>query len=94
MNYNKKYFRDIDKLHALEQAWNEKREKDPDYRALMKQSRKVADVLKKCPHEETMEKYRYFDGSYYNKAQTDYWTECVLCRKILSERTEIHSHYG
>ena len=94
MNYNKKYFRATLKLRELELKWNEKIEKDPDYQTIKKYERKLTDMLQKCPHEKTIEKDRYFDGSYYDKARTEYRTECVLCRKILSERTEIHSYYG
>ena len=55
---------------------------------------KVHDHLAKCPHEKLEQKTYYFDGSYDNLAYTDYWDECVICKKKFNERTQTHSWYG
>ena len=79
---------------TLEQGWMEKIAKDPDYRAIQRTRRKIQDMITNCPHEETVVKERYYEGSYLNKATTETQTVCVLCNKVISEHTEIHSHYG
>ena len=94
MNHNKKYFRAVDKLQALEQAWMEKIAKDPDFRALQRLRQKTQDMLTNCPHEETTVKNQYREGSYLDRASTETWTECVLCRRVLSEHIETHDWYG
>lgn len=52
------------------------------------------DLLDNCPHENTEQHSRYYDGDYYNKAQTSYWIECCLCRKVLEEWIERENYYG
>lgn len=54
----------------------------------------LEDMLTNCPHEEIESKSSYFSGSYYDKASTDYWNECKLCRNRSEITTEMHSYYG
>lgn len=56
--------------------------------------RELNELLEKCPHETLEQKERYYEGSYYDRASTDYWTECTICGKRLDARTETHSWYG
>lgn len=54
----------------------------------------VQQLLAECTHDEVITKSRYFEGSYYDKASTDYWDECKLCGATLNRREETHSWYG
>lgn len=47
-----------------------------------------------CNHSKLQPMEYYVDGSYYDKAYTNYWDECVGCGKKLNERHESHGWYG
>lgn len=51
-------------------------------------------MLVNCQHEEVEQKSSYFEGSYYDKAYTDYWCQCKLCGKKSEKKHESHSWYG
>lgn len=55
---------------------------------------KINELKKICPHDALIDKSFYSDGSYYDKAYTNYWQECVGCGKKMNERHETHSWYG
>jgi hypothetical protein len=52
------------------------------------------EILLQCPCKETVPKQSYNSGSYNDTAYTDYWDECVICKKQLNPRTKNHSWYG
>lgn len=54
----------------------------------------IAQLLAECTHDEVERKSSYFSGSYYDKASTTYWDQCLLCGKTLNHREETHSWYG
>lgn len=54
----------------------------------------IKELLEGCTHDEVERKSRYFGGSYYDKASTDYWDVCLLCGTALNHREETHSWYG
>ncbi len=51
-------------------------------------------LLRECPHEEIEPKESYYEGSYLNKASTDYWNQCKLCGARSEVTTQVHSWYG
>lgn len=64
-------------------------------RALItKHSDAVKKLLAECTHDEVERNSRYYSGSYYDKASTDYWDECKLCGAAINHRSETHSYYG
>lgn len=54
----------------------------------------IAQLLAECTHDEVERKSEYFDGSYYDKAHTEYWVVCTLCGAKSERTTEMHSWYG
>jgi hypothetical protein len=54
----------------------------------------IKELLEGCTHEEVEKKSRYFSGSYYDKASTDYWNECKLCGATSEITSETHGWYG
>lgn len=54
----------------------------------------IAQLLAECTHDEVEKKSEYFDGSYYDKAHTEYWVVCKLCGAKSERTTEMHSWYG
>lgn len=54
----------------------------------------IKQILSECTHDEVIKKSQYYEGSYYDKASTKYWDECVLCGAIINRREETHSWYG
>ena len=62
---------------------------------LDKLQKEYADLLKSCPHPASSRvgKQRYFAGSYIDKAHTEYWNECSLCRHQSKIIIENHSWY-
>jgi len=52
------------------------------------------ELLKSCPHTETVEEYTYTPGTYYDTSSTIYDTRCKLCRKILETTKHQGKHYG
>lgn len=54
----------------------------------------VKQLLAECTHDEVITKSQYFEGSYYDKASTKYWDECLLCGAKINHRNETHSWYG
>jgi hypothetical protein len=90
MTYNKKYQKACEAMYAKEKIFKQTKE----YKAYDRARQKWDKMFHSCPHEETVEKSRYYDGSYLDKAQTHYWNECVLCGKVVKEWTEVHSYYG
>ena len=61
---------------------------------LEKRSRELGDLIQNCPHTNTIEKEEYVEGTYYDKAYTEYWTFCSVCGKTMNKRTEMHSWHG
>ena len=59
-----------------------------------KQRTILKELLTECPHEEIEQKSSYFEGSYYDKAYTEYWNQCKLCGKTSEKTTNMHSWYG
>lgn len=57
---------------------------------------KIKEVLDSCDHDGSIvEKQSYYEGSYYDRACTDTWQECLVCNKITSDIIrETHSWYG
>lgn len=54
----------------------------------------IIKLLSECTHDEVEKKSRYFSGSYYDKASTDYWNECKLCGATSEITSETHGYYG
>lgn len=54
----------------------------------------IAQLLTECTHDEVERKSEYYDGSYYDKAHTEYWAVCTLCGKKSERTTKMHSWYG
>ena len=50
-------------------------------------------LLLHCTHEEVTEKSKYFPGSYYDTAHTEYWNECVVCHKTFNKHYSDHGYY-
>lgn len=63
-------------------------------RLVQKHKLELDALLADCPHDEIVERSRYFEGSYYDRASTDRWNECLLCGKRSEVTTETHSWYG
>jgi hypothetical protein len=61
---------------------------------LERHHQELGELLAQCLHETLEQKERYYEGSYYDRASTDYWSECTICGKRLNKRTETHSWYG
>jgi len=63
---------------------------------LEKLQKKYVDLLKSCPHPTSCResKQRYIEGSYTDRAYTEYWTECSLCKHHSNIIREDHSWYG
>jgi hypothetical protein len=47
-----------------------------------------------CPHTTLIPREQYVDGSYYDRAYTEYWNECACCGKCSERTTEQHSWFG
>lgn len=54
----------------------------------------IAELKARCPCDALIDKSFYSDGSYYDKAYTNYWQECIACGKKYNQRHETHSWYG
>lgn len=89
---------------AIEKArkLRDKSQEEIDAHPFVVQKRKLIDkhkntilqLLEECTHDEVERKSEYYDGSYYDKAHTEYWTVCKLCGKKSERTTEMHSWYG
>ena len=76
-------------MTTLEQKVNAKR------KLIAKHWKELKELLATCTHEGyVVQKSRYFEGSYYDKAYTDYWSECSLCGKRSEVITKMHNYYG
>ena len=47
-----------------------------------------------CTHEDTTEEREYWEGSYFDKAETLVRTKCLICGKILNSKRIVHDWYG
>jgi hypothetical protein len=56
--------------------------------------KKLDQKLKKCPHEQLESKEFYNEGSYFDKAYTTTWDECVVCHTRFNMKHKEHSWYG
>lgn len=54
----------------------------------------IKKLLDECTHDEVERKSQYYEGSYYDKASTDYWNVCLLCGARSEITSETHSWYG
>lgn len=61
---------------------------------IAKHSADLKSLLQACPHEELELKESYFEGSYYDKAYTDSWSQCKLCGERGPVTTIYHNWYG
>lgn len=61
---------------------------------LNKHTNTIQQLLQECTHDEVERKSEYYDGSYFDKAHTEYWVVCTLCGAKSERTTEIHSWYG
>ena len=59
-----------------------------------KHNSNIKKLLDECTHEKTEKKETYVEGTYYDKAFTRHWEECLLCGKAINHRVENHSWYG
>lgn len=59
-----------------------------------KHSAELQKLLATCPHEETVAKERYVDGSYYDSAHTNYWNQCTLCGEKSPISVMRHGWFG
>lgn len=57
-------------------------------------SMELMKLYEECPHNIINSSYNYYEGSYLDKAYTEYVTQCVCCGKTLEKRREDHSWYG
>lgn len=55
-------------------------------------ARAVFDTI--CPHKTQKVNLNYFEGSYLDRAYTEYDVVCTDCGKKLCSHTEMHDHYG
>lgn len=72
----------------LEEALQIQAKADEKVKELTKQRNEM------CPHLVVEQRQYYFSGSYYDRAYTDYWTECKCCGAKSEVTTEQHSWYG
>lgn len=61
---------------------------------IAKHKNTVKELLAECTHDEFLTRSEYHGGSYYDKASTTYWDECLLCGAKINKREETHSWYG
>lgn len=54
----------------------------------------IRSLLAECTHDEVERKSSYHSGSYYDKASSSYWDECLLCGAKINHKEETHSWYG
>lgn len=54
----------------------------------------IKKLLEECTHDEVEHKSEYYDGSYYDKAHTEYWAVCTLCGAKSDRTTKMHDWYG
>lgn len=54
----------------------------------------IKELHKSCTHEELEAKESYFNGSYDERASTNYWNRCTLCGVTSKTTTVTHSYYG
>ena len=47
-----------------------------------------------CPVSQQVKDVRYYEGDYYNKAQTETTIRCSVCGKILKKQNQVHGYYG
>ncbi len=59
--------------------------------SLDKESDKLEELLKGCPHIDLVKKSKYYGGSYYDPSSTDYWMQCTLCGECGPITTETGS---
>jgi hypothetical protein len=61
---------------------------------IAKHQKELSNLLSQCPHNNIIEKSQYVPGSYYDKAYTRYWNECIICHKKSEDTIDQHSSYG
>lgn len=76
---------------AFKGLTSEIRKKQEELKSLEKQ---MSALLEQCPHSNIEPREYYSPGSYFDKAYTDHWDECILCGERFNHNTKIHNHYG
>lgn len=46
-----------------------------------------------CPHQEKIEKTKYFEGSYFNTSYYEHYTICSVCNKTLDVKQTLTNSY-